>query len=68
VLEGRIELVDGVGTKRVADLGTVQRDAYRALVASPMVGDVGEVEAGHLERYPQGLNSADVRKLLGDIE
>jgi hypothetical protein len=35
-----------VGPERVADLGPVEGDAHGAGGAGPVVGDVGELEAG----------------------
>jgi hypothetical protein len=52
VLEGGEQLVDGVRAERVADVGAVEGDAHRALFDGAVVGDVGELEAGH--RRPAG--------------
>ena len=50
VVERPVELVDGVRAERVAHLGPVERDPDDRPVAVrrdvPVVGDVGEVEAG----------------------
>ncbi len=51
VLERGVQLVDGAGTKRVADLGTVERDADGALVHGAVVGEI-------LEREPIDLAPA----------
>ena len=48
VVERAVELVDGVRAEGVADLGPVEGDADGAVVDGPVVGDVGEVEAGDL--------------------
>ncbi len=45
VVERPVQLVDGVGAEGVAHLGPVERDAHRAGVDGPVVGDVGELEA-----------------------
>ena len=48
VVERGVQLVDGVRAEGVADLGPVEGDAHRAVVDGAVVGDVVEVEAGHL--------------------
>lgn len=59
MVEGDVQLVDGAGPERIANLGAVEGDAHRALVDGAMVGDVGEVEA---------LDGAPCRRIeqLGD--
>jgi hypothetical protein len=47
VVEGAVQLVDGVGPERVADLRTVEGDAHRPLIDGAVVRDVGEVEPVH---------------------
>ena len=53
MIEGPVELVDGMRAKRIADLWPVEGDAHDPVVAAladmSVVCDVGEfVEAGHL--------------------
>ena len=43
VVEGAVQLVDGVGAEGVAHLGPVEGDAHRAGVDGPVVGDVGQL-------------------------
>ncbi len=52
VVEGGVQLVDGLGSEGVAHLRAVEGDADRAHVDGAVVGDVGELEAGH--RLPCG--------------
>lgn len=51
MVEGSVELVDGVRSERVAYLGPVESDTYGARGAAfghaPVIGDVGEIEALH---------------------
>jgi hypothetical protein len=47
VVEGAVQLVDGVRAEGVAHLGAVERDPHRTGVDGAVVGDVDEVvEAG----------------------
>ena len=54
MVEGAVELVDGVGPEGVPHLGAVEGDAHAAEIAAvggvdrPVVGDIGEVESGDL--------------------
>ena len=43
MVEHPIQLIDGVWPKRVAHLGTVERDPHRGVVDMPVVGDVGQI-------------------------
>ncbi len=43
-----VELVHGVRPEGVADLGSVEGDPDAAGVDRTVVGDVGELQAGHL--------------------
>ena len=47
VVEGAVELVNGVGAKGVADLRAVEGDAHRPLIDGAVIRDVGEVEPLH---------------------
>src|SRR3546814_16756044 len=46
VVEGGIELVDGVRPEGVAHLGPVERDPHHSQVGGAVIRDVGEREAG----------------------
>ncbi len=48
VVQGAVELVDGVRPERVAHLGPVEGDPHAAQVPGPVVGDVGEPETRDL--------------------
>lgn len=52
MVERRVQLIDGVGTKGVAHLGAVERNAHGADLACPVIGDVGEGETRN--RVPCG--------------
>ncbi len=43
-----VQLVDGVGSKRVPYLGAVEGHSHHAGVDRPVIGDVGELEPVHL--------------------
>ncbi len=47
MVESGEQLVDGVRTEGVADVGPVEGDAHGALVDGAVVGDVREGELGH---------------------
>jgi hypothetical protein len=44
VVEGFIQLVDGVRPKGVANLGSVKGDSHCSLIQGPVIGDVSETE------------------------
>jgi hypothetical protein len=48
MIEGAVQLVDGVRPEGVAHLGAVEGYAHRAVLYGTMVRDVGEVEAGDI--------------------
>jgi hypothetical protein len=48
VIENAIELVDGLGSKCVSNLGTIESDPHTALIQGTMVGHVLEIESGDL--------------------
>jgi hypothetical protein len=47
MVEGGEELIDGVRPKGVSDLGSVEGDPDHTGVLGAVIGDVGEIEAGH---------------------
>lgn len=47
MVEGNVELVDGVGPEGVTDLRPIEGHANRSAGVGAMVCDVGEIEAGH---------------------
>ena len=47
MVEAPVELVDGMGPKGVANLGSIERHPNRTLISSSVIGDVGQLlEAG----------------------
>src|SRR5699024_12688498 len=61
VVEGAVELVDGVRAEGVEDLRPVEGDPHAADVLGPVVGEVGEIlEAGYHLPGPRVEGLADV--------
>jgi hypothetical protein len=50
MIEGGVQLVHRMGTKRIAHLRPIEGDANRTYIAGSRVGDVGEVET--LDDFP----------------
>ncbi len=47
MIQRGVELVDRVGSKCVSDVSAVESDPHHTGLTSPVIGDVGEVEAFH---------------------
>jgi len=47
VVENSVELVDRVRSERVSHLGSAERYTHSSDFVCPVIGDIGEFEAGH---------------------
>jgi hypothetical protein len=52
MVEGGVQLVDGMGAEGISDLGSVESNPHHTGVPGPVVGDVGEFESA--DHFPSG--------------
>jgi len=45
VLKSGDEFIDGMGPKRIANVGAIESNADSAVLDRPVVGDIGEIES-----------------------